>query len=118
MVVSRNLEVGRIFAAQFAPDPEVAFRLSVAGSKGRLQVWDISTNANVRKAFVGRAQLPESSGKERFVHASLSDHESDEEEKEDIENGRRAGGVGVHGRGLNLGTEPSSDAISQLRALV
>ena len=91
MVVSRNLEVGRIFAAQFAPDPEVAFRLSVAGSKGRLQVWDISTNPSVRKVFAGRVQLPESNGKERFVNASLSDYESDEEEGMDGEEGGQEG---------------------------
>ena len=82
MVVSRNLDVGRIFATQFAPDLEVAFRLSVAGSKGRLQVWDISTNPSVRKVFAGRVQLPESDGIERFVGASLSDYESDDEEDE------------------------------------
>ncbi|OAP62965.1 hypothetical protein AYL99_02192 [Fonsecaea erecta] len=82
MVISRNLEVGRIFSAQFAPDPEVAFRLSVAGSKGRLQVWDISTNPSVRKVFAGRVQLPETDGKERLVGASLSDHESEDEEDE------------------------------------
>ncbi|KAJ9604412.1 rRNA-processing protein [Cladophialophora chaetospira] len=87
MVVSRNLDVGRIFATQFAPDSEVAFRLSVAGSKGRLQVWDISTNPHVRKVFAGRVQLPESDGKERLVGASLSDHESDEEDEEAGEEG-------------------------------
>ncbi|KIY03877.1 uncharacterized protein Z520_00568 [Fonsecaea multimorphosa CBS 102226] len=83
MVISRNLEVGRIFSAQFAPDPEVAFRLSVAGSKGQLQVWDISTNPSVRKVFASRVQLPETDGKERLVGASLSDHESEDEEGEE-----------------------------------
>ncbi|OCT45048.1 putative WD repeat-containing protein C17D11.16 [Cladophialophora carrionii] len=93
MVISRNLDVGRIFATQFAPDTEVAFRLSVAGSKGRLQVWDISTNPSVRKVFAGRVQLPESDGKERLVGASLSDHESDDDEDEEEEgNADRAGG--------------------------
>ena len=82
MVVSRDLDVGRIFATQFAPDAEVAFRLSVAGSRGRLQVWDISTNPSVRKVFAGRTQFPESDGKERLVGASVSDHESDSEEEE------------------------------------
>ncbi len=81
MVVSRNLDVGRIFSTQFAPDTEVAFRLSVAGSRGRLQVWDISTNANVRKVFAERTQLPESNGKERFVGAGQSDHDSEEEDE-------------------------------------
>ncbi|TQS31723.1 hypothetical protein Golomagni_07986, partial [Golovinomyces magnicellulatus] len=46
MVVTRNLDVGKVFAATFAPDPEVAFRLAVAGSSGSMNVWDTSTNAS------------------------------------------------------------------------
>lgn len=44
MVVTRNLEVGKIFSTVFAPDEEVGFRLSVAGSKGVVQVW-VNTSA-------------------------------------------------------------------------
>lgn len=40
MVVSRNLEVGKVFSTTFAPDEAVGFRLAVAGSKGTLQIWD------------------------------------------------------------------------------
>lgn len=54
MVVSRNLDVGKVFSTTFAPDPEVSFRLAVAGSKGAVQVWDTSTNAAVRRAFASR----------------------------------------------------------------
>ncbi|RCI15405.1 hypothetical protein L249_6778 [Ophiocordyceps polyrhachis-furcata BCC 54312] len=54
MVVSRNLDVGKVFAATFAPDAAVAFRLAVAGSSGSMHVWDTSTNAAVRKAFAHR----------------------------------------------------------------
>jgi periodic tryptophan protein 1 len=83
MVVSRNVEVGRIFAAYFAPDREVSFRLSVAGSKGQLQVWDTSTNAGVRHAFANRVKMPDTGKKERFVAAThSSDEESDDEEEE------------------------------------
>lgn len=39
LVVSRNLEVGKVFSTTFAPDEEVGFRLAVAGSKGVVQVW-------------------------------------------------------------------------------
>lgn len=81
MVVSRNLEVGRIFSVQFAPDPEVAFRLSVAGSKGQLQVWDISTNPSVRKAFAEKVKLPESDGRERLVGVNESSDESDDDDQ-------------------------------------
>lgn len=59
MVVSRNLEVGRVFSTKFAPDQEVGFRLAVAGSKGRVQIWDTSTNAAVRRAFANRVKEEE-----------------------------------------------------------
>jgi periodic tryptophan protein 1 len=39
MVVSRNLEVGKVFSTVFAPDEEVGFRLAVSGSKGVVQIW-------------------------------------------------------------------------------
>ena len=82
MVVSRNLEVGRVFAAQFAPDAEVAFRLSVAGSKGVLQVWDTSTNAAVRHAFAGKANLPQGEiKKERLI--KVNDDSDEDEDDED-----------------------------------
>ena len=83
MVVSRNLDVGKVFSTTFGPDPEVAFRLAVAGSLGTMQVWDTSTNAAVRKAFVGR--IPEGEAKEERlvgVEAESSD-ESDEGEDGD-----------------------------------
>jgi periodic tryptophan protein 1 len=39
MVVSRDLDVGKVFSTTFAPDEEVGFRLAVAGSKGLVQIW-------------------------------------------------------------------------------
>ncbi|KAF4469940.1 wd repeat-containing [Fusarium albosuccineum] len=88
MVVSRNLDVGKVFSTTFAPDPEVAFRLAVAGSKGTMHVWDTSTNGSVRKAFAHR--VPEQSGKDedRLVGVgndddSSSDDEGDEGDKQD-----------------------------------
>ncbi|KAL8948537.1 MAG: hypothetical protein Q9222_005287 [Ikaeria aurantiellina] len=51
MIVSRNLGVGKVFTTRFAPDPEVAFRLAVGGSKGTLQIWDTSTNPAIRNAL-------------------------------------------------------------------
>lgn len=54
LVVSRNLGVGKVFSTTFAPDPEVAFRLAVAGSKGSMHIWDTSTNAAVRRTFADK----------------------------------------------------------------
>jgi periodic tryptophan protein 1 len=83
MVVSRDMGVGRIFAAHFAPDPEVAFRLSVAGSKGHLQVWDTSTNPSVRNAFGGRVKMPEAGTKERLVGTTGDNEDSESDDEED-----------------------------------
>lgn len=85
MVVARNLEVGRVFSATFAPDNEVAFRVCVAGSKGQVQVWDTSTNASVRKVFAGRAKLPEGNVKERIVGLSTGQDEDESESDEEPE---------------------------------
>ena len=93
MVVSRDLDVGRVFATSFAPDPEVGFRLAVAGSKGNLQIWDTSTNKAVREAFATRV-APERLGmgkmdaevEEKLVGLAMSDDDSDDgEENEDEE---------------------------------
>ncbi|RDW77093.1 WD40 repeat-like protein [Coleophoma cylindrospora] len=83
MVVSRNLEVGKVFSTTFAPDEEVGFRLAVAGSKGTLQIWDTSTNAAVRRAFSNRVAPAEGEVKERLVRVEENDSESDSDEGEE-----------------------------------
>ncbi|PGH31488.1 periodic tryptophan protein 1 [[Emmonsia] crescens] len=74
MVVSRKLEVGKVFSTKFAPDQEVSFRLAVAGSKGVVQIWDTSTNAAVRRAFSARlGTSPQEEVKERLIGISQND---------------------------------------------
>ncbi|KAK3111661.1 rRNA-processing protein [Teratosphaeriaceae sp. CCFEE 6253] len=93
MVVSRDLGVGKVFSANFAPDDAVAFRLAVAGSKGAVQVWDTSTNKAVREAFAGRGRLfgmGEGEVVERLVGVEVDD-EVEEEEEEAEENGGEGG---------------------------
>ncbi|KAL2881542.1 rRNA-processing protein [Colletotrichum sp. CLE4] len=86
MVVSRNLDVGKIFSTQFAPDSEVAFRLAVAGSRGTMHVWDTSTNAAVRHAFAERVpQKPEGVEEDRLVGVLDDDSSSSEDEGEEGE---------------------------------
>ena len=87
MIVSRNLDVGRIFSAQFAPDTEVGFNLSVAGSRGALQVWDTSTNAAVRRTFSDRVKLPETAPKERLVKLDEDSSDPDEDDEGQVEDG-------------------------------
>ena len=91
MIVSRNLQVGRVFSAKFAPDQEVSFRLAVAGSKGAVQVWDTSTNGAVRKAFGHRAAIPDGEVKERFVGVAEDSSDWDEDEEEDVDRRRENG---------------------------
>ena len=93
LVVSRNLGAGKIFSLKFAPDPEVAFRLAVAGSKGVMQVWDTSTNAAVRRIFAARLAPIEDDIPERTV--TIEDDSSDSE----VEGGAEPGRKDVNERG-------------------
>lgn len=96
MVVSRDLDVGRVFSTSFAPDREVGFRLAVAGSAGNLQIWDTSTNKAVRQAFAGRVPKSKSAEEEiqdRLVGLTVDDESSsDEGEDEDEGEEEREGG--------------------------
>ncbi|KAI1338559.1 WD40 repeat-like protein [Xylariaceae sp. FL0016] len=88
MVVSRNIDVGRVFSTQFAPDAEVAFRLAVAGSKGTMQIWDTSTNAAVRQAFAHKiANKPGEAVKERLIGVDQgnSSDDDDDDDQDDAE---------------------------------
>ena len=79
MVVSRNLGVGKVFTTKFGPDPEVAFRLAVGGSKGNVQIWDTSTNAAVRNAFAHRVGPMTGEVKERLVGVDEDSTDSEDE---------------------------------------
>ncbi|KAK8089671.1 WD repeat-containing protein C17D11.16 [Apiospora hydei] len=87
MVVSRNLDVGRVFSATFAPDVDVAFRLAVAGSKGTMHIWDTSTNASVRKAFGSKMNnKPDAEFVEdKLVGVAADDSSSDSDEGDEDE---------------------------------
>ncbi|GFP52318.1 uncharacterized WD repeat-containing protein C17D11.16 [Trichoderma asperellum] len=91
LVVSRNLDVGKVFATSFAPDPEVAFRLAVAGSSGSMHVWDTSTNPGVRSAFGQRVPaLKEGVSEDRLVGV-MNDESSSSEDEEEGENNEEGG---------------------------
>ena len=85
MVVSRNLGLGKVFTTKFAPDPEVAFRLAVAGSKGSMQIWDTSTNGAVRRAFGNRMGAPAGDVEDRLI--GMEEDSSDSEEEGGVEPG-------------------------------
>ncbi|CAF9928735.1 MAG: hypothetical protein GOMPHAMPRED_005223 [Gomphillus americanus] len=82
LMVSRNLDVGRVFSTRFAPDAEVAFRLAVAGSKGSLQIWDTSTNPAVRNILAHRIKDGNEKVKERLTGVMDDGDNSDDEKHE------------------------------------
>lgn len=50
MILSRDLDVGKVFSVGFAPDTEIFGHVVVAGSGGKVKVWDTMTNRTVREA--------------------------------------------------------------------
>ncbi|CAI7677621.1 WD repeat-containing protein [Penicillium manginii] len=80
LVVTRKLDVGKVFSTAFAPDPEVSFRLAVAGSKGTVQIWDASTNGPVRRTFAPRMPDLEGDVPERILGVNDDDDEESDDE--------------------------------------
>ncbi|CAO3699043.1 unnamed protein product [Rhizopus stolonifer] len=80
MVTSRNFELGRIFSAQFCPDSP--FQLAMAGSNGKMHVWDMSSNAGVRQAFHHQA-LASVVATEEKKPISFSDDDEEDDDEED-----------------------------------
>ena len=87
LVLSRDLDLGKIFSTQFGPDPEVAMRVAVAGSAGSIKVWDLSTSNAARKAFgvSGRAKETVEEGK---IVGVTEVEDGDDEEEEDGKDGQ------------------------------
>jgi periodic tryptophan protein 1 len=111
MVVSRNMDVGKVFSVGFAPDQEVGFRLAIAGSKGTMRIWDTSTNAAVRRIFGDRVA---SSGKEAVQDrvVGLEDDEEEEEDDEEEEQDNEDGGVRLQsGSGTEHSEEDSDEMV-------
>ena len=80
LTTSRDLDIGRIFNVSFSPDDPLV--LAAGGSKAKLQVWDIGTNANVRNTFAGRINnYQERQRKNEGVVGVQSDDEEDYEDE-------------------------------------
>ncbi|OCH83962.1 transducin family protein/WD-40 repeat family protein [Obba rivulosa] len=81
-VTSRDLGVGKVFSVAWSPDDPLT--LAAAGSKAKLQVWDIGANAGARKvlgpkvAEAGRILKEKAGG--GVVGVSSDDEESSGEE--------------------------------------
>lgn len=86
MVTSRNFDLGKVFCAQFCPD--AAFQLAVAGSNGKLHIWDISTNAGIRQSFQNVQVLSgPAPSVEKAPITILDDDEHESDNEEPIQNG-------------------------------
>ncbi|CAO3612180.1 unnamed protein product [Mucor hiemalis] len=81
MVTSRNFELGRIFSTQFCPDSP--FQLAIAGSNGKMHVWDMASNAGVRQAFRHQSLLGVTHTEEKKPITVPDDNEEDDDMDED-----------------------------------
>lgn len=76
-------EQGKVFSAAFSPDDPLT--LAAAGSKAKLQIWDVGANAGARKAFsqklkdAGR-ELKAKSGGDVIGVVSEDEDESEDDE--------------------------------------
>ena len=73
---------GKVFSVVFSPDDPLT--IAAAGSKARLQLWDVGANAGARKAFASKLSeggkvLKEKSGA-GLVGLVDEDDESDRDE--------------------------------------
>ncbi|PHZ10150.1 WD40 repeat-like protein, partial [Rhizopus microsporus ATCC 52813] len=83
MVTSRNFDLGRIFSTQFCPDSP--FQLAIAGSNGKMHIWDMSSNAGVRQAFQHQAlaSVPTVEEKKPVTTADDDDEDDDDDAEEE-----------------------------------
>lgn len=49
MILSRNFDLGQVFSLSFNPD--APYKLGMAGSKGMVKIWDMTSNSAVRTSF-------------------------------------------------------------------
>ncbi|KAL1727309.1 WD40-repeat-containing domain protein [Schizophyllum commune] len=84
LVTSRDLGVGKVFSTQFSPDDPLT--LAAAGSKAKLQIWDVGANFGARKAFAsklktaGRELKERAEGQDGIVGVADDDEESEGED--------------------------------------
>ena len=86
LVLSRDLDLGKIFSVQFGVDDDVAMRVAVAGSSASVKVWDLTTSLAARRAFgvVGRGKESVEDGKVVGVTEVEDEKDDDEEEEGDV----------------------------------
>ncbi|KAI0777007.1 transductin family protein/WD-40 repeat family protein [Irpex lacteus] len=84
LVTSRDLGVGKVFSVAWSPDDPLT--LAAAGSKAKVQVWDVGANAGARKvlapklAQVGRTVRERTTGGVIGVASDDEDSSGDDDE--------------------------------------
>ncbi|KAJ2161950.1 rRNA-processing protein [Coemansia sp. RSA 552] len=78
MVLSRNLDVGSVFAAKFCPDEPML--LAIGGSSGESKIWDLSTNAHMRSTY-GDAQTQAAVVREKPVMGVQRDDDDNDDSR-------------------------------------
>ncbi|KDR78833.1 hypothetical protein GALMADRAFT_1365360 [Galerina marginata CBS 339.88] len=84
LVTSRDLGVGKVFSTVFSPDDPLT--VAAAGSKAKLQIWDVGSNFGARKAFgaklreAGKILKEKEEGKGGGVIGVVSDDEESGDE--------------------------------------
>ncbi|KIJ51426.1 hypothetical protein M422DRAFT_224020 [Sphaerobolus stellatus SS14] len=81
LVTSRDLGVGRVFSAAWSPDDPLT--IAAAGSKAKMQLWDIAANANARKTLGQKLHAASLSLKEKSNGGVIGVMSDGEDESED-----------------------------------
>lgn len=86
LVTSRDLGVGKVFSTVFSPDHPLT--VAAAGSKAKLQIWDVGANFGTRKAFASKLReagrvLKEKEASQGGVIGVVSDNEESGDEAEE-----------------------------------
>ncbi|OZJ05953.1 hypothetical protein BZG36_01169 [Bifiguratus adelaidae] len=84
MIASRDFGVGKVFASQFCPDSP--FQLAIAGSKGKVHIWDMATNAGIRRAFEGQGIVLNVTVEEKPTVQLADDAEGESSDDDNEEN--------------------------------
>ncbi|KAI0696447.1 WD40 repeat-like protein [Cytidiella melzeri] len=81
LVTSRDLGVGKVFSVAWSPDDPLT--LAAAGSKAKLQVWDVGANAGARKALASKLAEGGRTLKERTSGGVIGVASDDEDSVDD-----------------------------------
>lgn len=87
MILSRDMDVGKVFSVGFAPDKEVFGHVVVAGASGKVKVWDTMSNRTVYDK-IGKAFNVKQRKKEKVVEMENDENEESEDDgDEDVSSG-------------------------------